>query len=85
MTLRAPASLSRRDLSLIASTRARLADGSARRARIASGVKVTEVASALDVTPQAVSQWESGRRTPNAANALGYAKALAAASGTTTH
>ncbi len=70
--------MTRRDLALIAETRAALADGSARLARIASGVQVREMAVLLEVTPQAVSQWESGRRTPGTAHALAYGKALAA-------
>lgn len=77
--------LSRRDLSLIAATRRRLADGSARRDRLAAGVKVIEVAAVLGVEPSAVTQWEHRSRSPTAAHALAYAKALAAASGTVTH
>ena len=80
-----PVPLSRRDLALIADTRRRLADGSARRARLAAGVKVTEIAAVLEVEPSAVTQWEHAVRTPTAAHALAYAKALAAASGAITH
>ncbi len=70
--------MTRRELALIAQTRAALADGSARRSRAAAAIRVAEIAAAIDVTPQAVSQWESGRRTPDAAHALAYARALAA-------
>lgn len=77
--------LSRRDLALIAATRRRLADGSARRDRLAAGVRVTEIAAVLEVEPSAVTQWEHKTRVPTAKHALGYAKALAAASGTGTH
>ena len=77
---RCPVTLSRRDLALIADTRRRLADGSARRDRLAAGVKVIEIAAVLDVEPSAVTQWERGKRSPTAAHALAYAKTLAAAS-----
>ena len=77
--------LSRRDLALIAATRRRLADGSARAARIAAGVKVIEIAAVLEVEPSAVTQWEHGVRSPTGAHALAYAKALAAASGASAH
>jgi transcriptional regulator with XRE-family HTH domain len=70
--------VNRRDLALIAQTRASFADGSARRTRLAGGIRVTEIAAALGVTPQAVSQWEAGRRIPDAPRALAYARALAA-------
>lgn len=72
--------VTRRELALIADTRAALAGGSARQARIAAAVRVGEIAAVLGVTPQAVSQWESGRRTPGALHALAYARALAAVS-----
>jgi DNA-binding transcriptional regulator YiaG len=71
--------LSRRDLTVIMEARASLADGTARLARLAAGVKVTEIASVLDVTSQAVSNWESGRRVPDASHALAYVRAMAAA------
>lgn len=71
--------LSRRDLALIAATRRSLADGSARQARIAAGVKVTELAAVLGVEPSAVTQWEHRARNPTGAHALAYARAMAAA------
>ena len=70
--------MNRRDLTLIAETRTSLADGSARRDREAAGVRVSEVAAVVGVSPQAVSQWEHGRRVPATAHALAYGKALAA-------
>ncbi len=70
--------MTRRELALIAETRAALAAGSAREARVAAGVRVAEIAAVLGVTPQAVSQWESGRRVPGTVHALAYARALAA-------
>lgn len=72
--------MTRRELTLIAETRVSLADGSAQRARIAAGVRVAEIAAFLDVSPQAVSQWEHGRRVPGTAHALAYGKVLAAVS-----
>jgi transcriptional regulator with XRE-family HTH domain len=68
--------MSRRDLARIAQVRADLAAGRAREARIAAGIKVGEVARELGVTPQAVSQWEFGRRVPGAAHALAYGRLL---------
>jgi transcriptional regulator with XRE-family HTH domain len=74
--------MTRRDLILIAATRAQLADGTtARQRRLAAGVKVMEVAAVLGVSPQAVSMWESGRRVPGTVHALAYARALAAVAG----
>jgi transcriptional regulator with XRE-family HTH domain len=70
--------MNRRDLILIAATRAQLADGSAKRSRLAAGIRTGEMAGVLGVTSQAVSQWESNRRTPDAAHALAYARVLAA-------
>lgn len=70
--------MTRRELALIAETRAALASGSARQARLAAGVRVREMAAVLGVTPQAVSQWETGHRVPDAAHALAYGKAAAA-------
>ena len=68
-----------RDLALIAETLAALADGSAKRRRIASGVRQVEMAAALHVVQSTVSQWETGKRVPDATCALAYGKALAAA------
>jgi transcriptional regulator with XRE-family HTH domain len=70
--------MNRRDLALIAQTRAALADGSARERRITTGLLVSEIAAVIGVSPQAVSQWEHGQRVPSTAHALGYGKALAA-------
>lgn len=70
--------MSRRDLARIAQVRADLVAGRAREARIAAGVKVGEIARELGVTPQAVSQWESGRRVPDTEHALAYARLLEA-------
>jgi DNA-binding transcriptional regulator YiaG len=68
--------VSRRDLARIAQVRADLASGRAREARIATGLKVGEVAAELGVTPQAVSQWESGRRVPGTVHALAYGRLM---------
>lgn len=64
------------DLALIAATRAQLADGSARLARIAAGIRQREMASALGVGASTVSQWESGKRVPSAGHALEYGRLL---------
>ena len=65
-----------RNLTRIARAREALASGEAREARKTARVTVTEVAAELGVTPQAVSQWETGRRVPDAAHALAYARLL---------
>jgi DNA-binding transcriptional regulator YiaG len=70
--------VNRRDLALIASTRAALADGSARERRIAARVQAAEVAAALGVARSTVSQWEAGRRVPGSVHALAYGRLLAA-------
>lgn len=69
--------LTRADLILAAQTRAALRSGAARRAREASGLTGAEVARSLGVSAQAVSAWETGRASPNAAHARDYGKLLA--------
>lgn len=68
--------VTRRELDLIAETRAALADGSARRRRQAARVRQTEVAAALGVAQSSVSQWESGARAPDTVHALAYGRIL---------
>jgi len=68
-----------RDLALITETRRALADGSAKRRRIASGIRQVEMAAVLGVAQSTVSQYEAGRRVPDAVRALAYVRALAAA------
>ena len=77
--------MTKRDLALIAETRAALADGSARARREVAGITVTEMAGAVGVTRQAVSMWErqdpeTGKpvRVPGTARALAYGRVLAA-------
>jgi transcriptional regulator with XRE-family HTH domain len=70
--------VNRRELAIIAATRAALADGTARARREAAGIRQREIAAVIGVGAPAVSQWESGKRTPGAANALAYGKALTA-------
>jgi DNA-binding transcriptional regulator YiaG len=65
-----------RDIAEIARIRADLRSGVAKLARETAYVTQTEMARALGVTPAAVSQWESGKRTPNGARALAYARLL---------
>lgn len=50
--------------------------GDARRIRTASGLSLSEVASAISVSPAAVSRWESGQRRPYGRPALAYARLL---------
>lgn len=59
-------------------TRAALADGSARTRRQAARVRQVELAGLLGVAQSTLSQWETGRRVPDAARALAYGRALAA-------
>jgi transcriptional regulator with XRE-family HTH domain len=70
--------VNRRDLALIQSTRAALADGSAKRQRAQAGVRQVELAALLKVAQSTVSQWENGVRVPAADDALAYGRALAA-------
>jgi hypothetical protein len=80
----AGAGVTRRELALIAETRAALADGSARRRREAAGVRLVEMAAVCGVASSTVSQWERlGRdgkplRVPDARRALAYGRELAA-------
>lgn len=71
--------MTKRDLALIAETRAALADGSARARREAARIRLVEMAAACDVSPAAVSMWERALREPGAEGALAYGRALAAA------
>jgi DNA-binding transcriptional regulator YiaG len=70
--------VNRRDLALIQSTRAALADGSAKRRRAQASVRQVELAALLKVAQSTVSQWENGVRVPAADDALAYGRALAA-------
>jgi transcriptional regulator with XRE-family HTH domain len=70
--------VTRRDLALITETRAALADGSARSRRTLAGIRQVELAALLGVAQSTVSQWESGKRVPDAGDALAYGRALAA-------
>jgi DNA-binding transcriptional regulator YiaG len=69
--------VTRRDLALIAETRAALADGSARARREAAHVRLREFAETLGRSHAAVSQWERALREPGAADALAYGRLLA--------
>jgi DNA-binding XRE family transcriptional regulator len=64
------------DLALIAATRADLASGRARHARVSAKLSQHEVASVLGVTRAAVGHWEAGRHAPCARLALAYGKLL---------
>jgi transcriptional regulator with XRE-family HTH domain len=54
-----------------------LADGSAKARRKAAGVTQAEMAAVLHVWQSAVSQWETGKRTPDVKSALAYGRVLA--------
>lgn len=76
--------LTRRDLALLAETRAALEDGSARARRVAARVSVAEMAAVCGASAAAVSMIErvdpvSGRplRVPGTGLALAYGRALA--------
>ena len=72
-----PASLdSVRPSDLAAATRADLASGAARAARIATGVSGTDMARALGVSPAAVFYWETRQTTPTLEHALAYGRLL---------
>lgn len=64
------------DLALIAEIRRQLADGSAKRARIAAKIRQCEIAKAIGVSASTVSQWEAGLRVPSAEHALEYGRLL---------
>lgn len=66
-----------RDLALVARTRADLASGRATAARKAASIGLGEIAEALEVSHQAVSMWEQGKRCPRARHALAYGRVLA--------
>lgn len=70
--------MTRRELTLIAETRAALADGSARARREAAMVSLTEFAAALGMSPAMVSLCERNKRTPGTKLALAYGRELAA-------
>jgi transcriptional regulator with XRE-family HTH domain len=78
--------VNRRELALIAETRAALADGTARYRRVAARITVSEIAAACGASRAAVSMWErqdpeTGKpvRVPGTVHALAYGRALAAA------
>jgi DNA-binding XRE family transcriptional regulator len=66
----------RADLRMLSGIRDELADGRARDARVAAGIRQREIASALGVAPSTVSQWEAGKRVPSAVHALAYGRLL---------
>ena len=62
---------------MVARTRARLASGDARAARLAAGVSAAEFARVLGVTRTVVGEWETKRKRPTAPHALAYGQLLA--------
>ena len=71
--------VTKRDLALIAETRAALADGTARARRVTARIRLSEMAAACEVSPAMVSMIERDLRVPGTQLALGYGRALAAA------
>jgi DNA-binding transcriptional regulator YiaG len=66
------------DLATVARIREELRSGAARKARSAAGVSASEVARVLNVSRTSVSDWETGKRSPDASHTLAYGRALAA-------
>jgi DNA-binding transcriptional regulator YiaG len=62
--------------SKLASVRALCRDGSARRIRQSADVSLQEVARDVGVSPNAVWQWEMGKRSPHGEAAIAYASVL---------
>ncbi|MGW3024520.1 helix-turn-helix domain-containing protein [Streptomyces sp. NPDC001221] len=63
-------------LQRVSEVRRMLASGQARERRLNLRMSLREVATALDLTPAAVSRWESGRTQPRAGAALKLADIL---------
>lgn len=59
----------------------RLAAGSGRRIRLASGVSVRELAAGVGVDPSTLWRWETGRSRPRGEAALRWERALEALNG----
>jgi DNA-binding transcriptional regulator YiaG len=51
-------------------------DGTARQIRLASGLPQSVIASVCHVTPQAVTRWERGDRSPTGPAAIRYGRLL---------
>ena len=64
------------ELATLATLRRSAASGVARAARLAAGLSLGEVASAVGVTASTVMRWERGERAPQGAPALAYAEVL---------
>jgi transcriptional regulator with XRE-family HTH domain len=64
------------ELELLERARRDCITGRARKLRKAAGVSLSEVADALDVSPTAITRWESGQRRPRGGAAVLYAKLL---------
>ena len=64
------------DLAFAMRTINALKTGQARHLREATGASQANIAKVLEVTRQAVSQWESGIRQPSAKHAIAYGRLL---------
>lgn len=64
------------ELELLIEGRAAAHNGHGRDLRTAAGLSRAEMARLVGVTQPAISRWEAGERTPSAACAVAYAKAL---------
>jgi transcriptional regulator with XRE-family HTH domain len=65
-----------RDLADIARGRALVASGDAGRIRVAARITQREMGAAVGVSPAAIANYETGRRTPRGDVARRYARAL---------
>lgn len=66
------------DLLKLADARHAARSGEARQLRIDANLSQAEVGAVCEVTPDAVSRWESGSRSPRGAPAVRYAQLLEA-------
>jgi len=68
--------LREQDAVLLARARQAARDGTAKALRTQAGLRQTEVGAVCGVSPQAVTRWERGLRTPRGDGGLRYARLL---------